>query len=169
MAAALGARYPGDVGVVIALLLNLVKLQPGEALFLGAGNLHMYLRGTGVEIMANSDNVLRGGLTPKHIDIPTLLDVVDAQPLDPDIQRPAVVDGVATYDTPVPEFSLARFELDGVATLPAGPAILICTAGSIDIDTHTLERGGAAWLPAADGEVEASGSGTLYRAGVGLH
>ena len=85
MAAALGARYPGDVGVVIALLLNLVTLRPGEALFLGAGNLHMYLNGTGIEVMANSDNVLRGGLTSKHIDIPTLLAVVDPQPFDPDV------------------------------------------------------------------------------------
>ena len=169
MAAALGARYPGDVGVVIALLLNLVTLSPGEALFLGAGNLHMYLNGTGIEVMANSDNVLRGGLTSKHIDIPTLLTVVDPQPFDPDVQRPPVVDGIASYDSPVPEFSLARIEVEGVQTVAAGPAVLICTDGSIDIGAHTLDRGEAAWLPAADGAVEAAGRGTLYRAGIGTH
>lgn len=168
MAAALGARHPNDAGVVTALLLNRVTLQPGEALFLGPGNLHMYLRGTGVEIMANSDNVLRGGLTPKHVDIPALLDVVDAKPIDPAIQRPVTVDGVAVYDTPVPEFSLCRIEIDGVHTLAAGPAIAVCTDGSIEIGPHTLDRGAAIWLPAADGAVEATGRGTLYCAGVGV-
>ena len=168
MAAALGERYPGDAGVVTALLLNLVHLKPGEALFLGAGNLHAYLDGTGVEIMANSDNVLRGGLTPKHIDIPTLLDVVDAQPIDPVVQRPAAVAGVATYDIPVPEFTLARLDVDGSLTAPAGPAILLCTDGTVDAGPHTLDRGAAAWLPASDGPVELTGRGTVYQAGVGL-
>ena len=168
MAAALGERYPGDAGVVTALLLNLVHLKPGEALFLGAGNLHAYLDGTGVEIMANSDNVLRGGLTPKHIDIPTLLDVVDAQPIDPVVQRPAAVAGVATYDIPVPEFTLARLDVDGSLTTPAGPAILLCTDGTVDAGPHTLDRGAAAWLPASDGPVELTGRGTVYQAGVGL-
>lgn len=168
MAAALGERYPGDAGVVTALLLNLVHLKPGEALFLGAGNLHAYLDGTGVEIMANSDNVLRGGLTPKHIDIPTLLDVVDAQPIIPVVQRPAAVDGVATYDIPVPEFTLSRLDVDGSLTAPTGPAILLCTDGAVEAGPHTLDRGAAAWLPASDGPVELTGRGTVYQAGVGL-
>ena len=76
--------FPGDVGVVLALLLNYVRLEPGEAIFLGAGNVHAYLRGTGVEIMANSDNVLRCGLTGKHVDVAELLAVTDfAEPDDP--------------------------------------------------------------------------------------
>ena len=167
MAAALGERYPGDAGVVTALLLNLVHLKPGEALFLGAGNLHAYLGGTGVEIMANSDNVLRGGLTTKHIDIPTLLEVVDARPIEPIVQRPALVQGIASYDTPVPEFLLDRLDLDGSATV-SGPAILLCTDGAVDAGSFSLERGAAAWLPAGDGIVELRGSGTVYRAGVNL-
>ena len=167
MAAALGARHPGDAGVITALLLNRVTLQPGEALFLGPGNLHMYLRGTGIEIMANSDNVLRGGLTPKHVDVPALLDVVDAEPIDPAIQRPVAVDGVTVYDTPVPEFSLVRIDVDDVHILEAGPAIALCTDGVVEIGPHTLDRGAAIWLPAADGAVEVTGRGTLYCARVG--
>ena len=167
MAAALGERYPGDAGVVTALLLNLVHLKPGEALFLGAGSLHAYLGGTGVEIMANSDNVLRGGLTTKHIDIPTLLEVVDARPIEPVVQRPALVRGIASYDTPVPEFLLDRLDLDGPATV-SGPAILLCTDGAVDAGSFSLERGAAAWLPAGDGIVELRGRGTVYRAGVNL-
>ena len=167
MAAALGERYPGDAGVVTALLLNLVHLKPGEALFLGAGSLHAYLGGTGVEIMANSDNVLRGGLTTKHIDIPTLLEVVDARPIEPVVQRPALVRGIASYDTPVPEFLLDRLDLDGSATV-SGPAIMLCTDGAVDAGSFSLERGAAAWLPAGDGIVELRGRGTVYRAGVNL-
>lgn len=167
--ARLGARYPNDAGVVTALLLNHVTLRPGEALFLGSGNLHMYLHGTGVEVMANSDNVLRGGLTSKHIDVPTLLDVVDTEPIDPAVQRPTPEGGVATYDAPVPEFSLSRVEIDGTHRLAAGPSILLCTDGTVEIGPHTLDRGAVAWLPASDGPVEASGRGTVYRAGIGLH
>ncbi|MEM7140502.1 MAG: mannose-6-phosphate isomerase, class I [Actinomycetota bacterium] len=167
MAAALGERYPGDAGVVTALLLNLVTLQPGEALFLGAGNLHAYLHGTGVEIMANSDNVLRGGLTSKHVDVPTLVDVVEANPIVPAVQRPEAVDGVATYDCPVPEFSLQRIDVDGSCTIEGGPAILLCTTGSVEAGDHVLDRGSAAWVPASDGPIAVEGSATVFRAGVG--
>ncbi|MEZ5243876.1 MAG: mannose-6-phosphate isomerase, class I [Acidimicrobiales bacterium] len=167
MAADLGERYPGDPAVVIALLLNLVTLRPGEALFLGSGNLHAYLRGSGVEIMASSDNVLRGGLTAKHVDVAALIEVVDAAPVEPRVQRPPVVDGVARYDSPVPEFSLERIELDGTLTLDEGPAILLCTAGHATCGAHTLDRGAALWIPAADGPVELHGWGTMFRAGLG--
>ena len=151
--------------MIAALLLNPVHLRPGEALFLGAGNLHAYLSGTGVEIMANSDNVLRGGLTTKHIDIPALLEVVDARPIEPIVQRPALVEGIASYDAPVPEFVLNRLDLDGSATV-SGPAILLCTDGAVDAGSFSLERGASAWLAAGDGVVELRGRGTIYRAGV---
>ncbi|MEM9466849.1 MAG: mannose-6-phosphate isomerase, class I, partial [Actinomycetota bacterium] len=166
MAVRLGEQYPGDAGIVTALLLNLVHLQPGEALFLGAGNLHAYLHGTGVEIMANSDNVLRGGLTPKHIDVPTLLDIVDAAPLAVDVQRPELVGGAAAYRIPTPEFALTRLDVD-VPMTTNGPAILLCTDGVVDAAGHTLDRGAAAWLPAAAGEVELTGAGTVFVASTG--
>lgn len=167
MAASLSDRHPGDAGVVTALLLNLVTLRPGEALFLGAGNLHAYLHGTAVEIMANSDNVVRGGLTSKPIDVATLVEIVDPTPIEPAVQSPALVEGVADYDSPVPEFSLSRIELDGRLRLDPGPAILLCTRGHVVAGEHVLARGAAAWLPAADGPITLEGTATLHRAGVG--
>ena len=86
----LGERYPGDAGVLAAMLLNRMHLDPGEAIYLPAGNLHAYLRGVGVEVMANSDNVLRGGLTPKHVDVPELLRVLDFTPATEESLHPPV-------------------------------------------------------------------------------
>ena len=88
MVSELGRRYRQDPAVVIALLLNLVTLQPGESIFFGPGNLHCYLRGTGVEVMSSSDNVVRAGLTSKHVDVATLLDIVETDPMTVDVQRP---------------------------------------------------------------------------------
>jgi mannose-6-phosphate isomerase, class I len=101
-------HFPHDAGVLLTLLLNDVVLQPGEAIFLGAGNVHAYLHGTGVEIMANSDNVLRCGLTPKHVDVPELLRITDFRPLvEP------LIDGTGgRFAAPVPDFALTRLELD---------------------------------------------------------
>ncbi len=163
----LARRHPGDAGVVIALMLNRVTLQPNDALFLGAGNLHMYLGGVGIEVMANSDNVLRGGLTSKPVDVASLIQVVDPSPITPEIQRPALVDGVATYASPVPEFSLQRIELDGRAALDGGPAIVFCLEGRAEGPDLVLARGVAAWIPATDGPVAVHGTATLYRAGLG--
>ena len=112
MALELSERYPGDAGVLAALLLNLAVLQPGEALFLPAGNLHAYLSGAGVELMANSDNVLRGGLTSKHVDVAELLRVLDFTPA----RRRSCVERrrapMVRYDTDAAEFLLRRFEGD---------------------------------------------------------
>lgn len=108
----LAHHFPGDPGVIAAMLLNHVRLQPGEALFLGAGVPHAYLDGLGVEIMANSDNVLRCGLTPKHVDVPELLRVVRFEAGDPGVLRPeAAPDGEEVYETPIDEFRLSRYVL----------------------------------------------------------
>ena len=93
----LGERYPGDAGVLAALLLNRLTLRPGEGIYLPAGNLHTYLHGVGIEVMANSDNVLRGGLTPKHVDVPELLRVLDFTPASEATLRPKTSeDGMET-------------------------------------------------------------------------
>jgi mannose-6-phosphate isomerase len=175
----LAEAYPGDAGVLAALLLNRVTLEPGQGLFLAAGNLHAYLRGLAVEIMANSDNVLRGGLTPKHVDVPELLRVLDFEP----IQLPVVLpepagDGSVRYRTPAPEFALRRFDLTaGAGQVPltsAGPGIVLCTSGSVRLlqgRTHLiLERGAAAWISASDSEIRAQavdGDAQLFCACVG--
>jgi mannose-6-phosphate isomerase len=151
----LGNAYPDDPGVVIALLLNRVTLQPGQALFLAAGNMHCYLRGTAVEVMANSDNVLRGGFTVKHVDVPELLRAVDvtagpAPLMVPKEQGP----GHTAYRPPVPDFRLDMFALTAapVEVGLSGPRILLTVAGEASVQagpqTLTLPRGSSAWLPA---------------------
>ena len=160
----LGTKYPNDPGVLISLLLNRITLEPGEALYLAAGNLHAYLRGAAVEIMANSDNVLRGGLTPKHVDVPELLKILDFRPQAMPVVR---ADGVGLDDrrvhgTPESEFELTRVNLDrsrvgasSTATLAAGnPRIVLCTAGSAVLSFQgaalELSAGQSAWLPASN-------------------
>ena len=111
----LGERYPGDAGVLAAMLLNRMHLDAGQAIYLPAGNLHAYLRGVGVEVMANSDNVLRGGLTPKHVDVPELLRVLDFTPATEETLHPPVDrDGFELdYRTPANEFAVSVLTLDG--------------------------------------------------------
>ncbi len=168
--------YPGDPGVIAAMLLNYVRLQPGEALYLGAGIPHAYLNGLGVEIMANSDNVLRCGLTPKHVDVPALLRIVRFESGDPGILRPsASPEGEELYDTPIDEFRLSRYALTPGDTPRVlndrTPQILLCTQGSAllrsttDGTELTLPRGGSAFVPAGE-RVEVAGEGTLFRATV---
>jgi mannose-6-phosphate isomerase len=180
----LGERYPGDAGVLASLLLNRVTLAPGEAIFVSAGNLHTYLHGVGLEVMANSDNVLRGGLTPKHVDVPELLRVLDFTPTTEEALRPATyTDGLElVYQTPAEEFALSRLTVDGdhlghEVDAPArheGPQILLCTEGSITVHakskTLTLHRGESAWVPCDDGPIRllAQKPAVLFRATIGL-
>ncbi len=180
----LGERYPGDAGVLAALLLNRIILAPGEAIFVPAGNLHTYLRGLAVEVMANSDNVLRGGLTPKHVDVPELLRVLDFEPTAGERLRPHVrPEGFGmVYETPAEEFAVALLALDGeylghevdASCSHEGPQILLCTEGSTTVHgksgSLTLRRGMAAWVAADDGPIRlvAREPTKLFRATVGL-
>ncbi|MGW3292007.1 mannose-6-phosphate isomerase, class I [Streptomyces sp. NPDC001002] len=163
-------HFPGDPGVIAAMLLNHVRLQPGEALFLGAGIPHAYLTGLGVEIMANSDNVLRCGLTPKHVDVPELLRIVRFEAGDAGVLRPeASPDGEEVYETPIDEFRLSRYVLPEGGTAPdltrEAPQILLCTAGSVRAGEQELSPGQSVFVPAAE-KVEVSGAGTIFRATV---
>ena len=166
----IGSFYPGDPGVLAALLMNRVSLRPNEALYLPAGNLHAYLSGAGVEIMANSDNVLRGGLTPKHIDVTELLRVVDFTPgfgglLTPTEEAP----GIWRYSVPAPEFELWRLEIDGAQGLivPAAGTgrILLVTEGSVTLrsgdDELDLDRGESALVTAGE-QARLAGTATVF-------
>ncbi|GAA5195110.1 mannose-6-phosphate isomerase, class I [Rugosimonospora acidiphila] len=173
LATDLAARYPGDVGVVVALLLNRVTLAAGEAVWMPAGNLHCYLRGFGVEIMAASDNVLRGGLTPKRVDVPELMRVLRFEVLEQPVVRPVPVrDGVSTWSAPIRDFALYKASVrDGETMLPAsGPRILLCVAGTVGVSTGTgslsLPAGAAAFVAASEPEVRVTGSGDVFQAGV---
>ncbi|WP_104180329.1 mannose-6-phosphate isomerase, class I [Arthrobacter sp. B0490] len=120
--AELSRQYPGDPGVLVALLLNRVSLRPGEALYLSAGNIHAYLSGLGIEVMASSDNVLRGGLTPKHVDTAALLATVVFEPLAPPALAPhSTFLDQELYRPPFDEFQLQRIELADPAAGPRGP------------------------------------------------
>lgn len=116
-AAALAAEYPDDPGIVISLLLNRVTLARGEALYLPSGNIHAYLDGLGVELMAASDNVLRGGLTPKHIDVPELVSVLDFTPVPVPYLRAVVPGSGASAGSAAPPAAPASATPD----VPAAP------------------------------------------------
>ena len=133
MAVRLADQYPGDPDVLIALLMNRVDLAPGEAVYLPAGNMDAYLSGFGVEIMASSDNVLRGGLTTKHVDVAELFAVVSFEPGEPQMVTPVpVAPGELIYRTPSPEFELSVIQAapEGRIIEHGGPQILLAIDGS---------------------------------------
>ena len=151
--------YPNDHSLKVAPLLHHVVLAPGEALALPAGNLHVYLRGAGLEIMNSSDNVLRAGFTSKHVDVSELLRVVDCTPLDEPVVRATIDGNVGTYRCPTDAFSVQRIQLDSTHTLlPTNThRIVVITEGSTD----SLRTGDAALVPAHE-TVELRGSATVW-------
>ena len=163
--------YPTDAGVVAALLLNAVKLRPGQAVYVGAGVLHAHLRGTGVELMVNSDNVLRAGLTTKPVDVHAVLSLVDHRP-----GPAAVLDGegdgpLRTYRTPDPEFRLHAVR-PGAVLAGDGPQLLLCTRGSIVVrrggDEVALRGGESVFLPHSADAAEVVGDGEAFWATTNL-
>jgi mannose-6-phosphate isomerase len=166
----LAKHYPGDPGIVVSILISRVTLRRGEVLYLPAGNIHAYLRGFGVELMAASDNVLRGGLTPKHIDVPELLSVLDFTPLPVPYlapERPA--DGVEIYRPEVPDFELVHVVAgEGASptvTLP-GAAIAIATAGALTLTGASgsigLQKGEAVYITPDENSLGIGGAGELF-------
>ncbi|QOT21908.1 mannose-6-phosphate isomerase, class I [Paenarthrobacter sp. YJN-D] len=154
--------FPGDPGVLISLLLNHLSLEPGEVVYLPAGNIHAYLHGLGVEVMASSDNVLRGGLTPKHVDVPELLKTVRFESLGvPRVEASGTEFGQELYRPPFKEFQLQRIELGpDAAPVPlaqTGPAVVVVVSGSVLLDSPKsdlqLGRGAAAFIPDVEAPV----------------
>lgn len=166
--------YPGDPGIVISLLLNRVRLRRGEALYLAAGNIHAYLAGLGIELMAASDNVLRGGLTPKHIDVTELLDVLDFTPIPPPRLTPEPVGpGVVAFRPDVPDFVLYRAEpgADAARVAIDGPAIVLAEHGGLSLSgargDARLARGEAVYVTPEEGELVIGGDGIAWVATTG--
>lgn len=160
LVAELAGRYPGDPSAVVTLLLHRVRLEPGEALFLGPGNLHAYLHGVGVEVMGASDNVVRGGMTTKHVDVDELLAVLDISPIA-DPRTPTTPHGWDSwsYDTPTAPFRLWRHDVDGTWQHTAtARELVLCTWGSTD----GLECGEAAYLAPGD-DMVLTGTATVFR------
>ena len=167
----LADAYPGDPGIAISVMLNLTTLAPGEVLYLPAGNIHAYIEGVGVELMAASDNVLRGGLTPKHVDVPELLHVLDFTPGPvPYLAPESLATHVSAYRPGVPDFELLH--VTGDASVPLGSdAVVLCTGGSFALQglsgAATVARGGALYVSADEGSLAITGAGTLFVAAAG--
>lgn len=174
LAERLNLLYPGDPGVVLALLMNHVFLEPGQALFLPAGNIHAYLSGLGIEVMAASDNVLRGGLTPKHVDANELERVIDFTAGHvPLVQPREISSGLVQYPCNTDDFLLYKMEPSGERLMAdlnlAGEAVILCTAGEIALSNSleervVLRRGEAAYMSADAKFFSVSGSGTGFLA-----
>jgi len=170
----LASQFPEDIGVLAPLFLNLICLNPGESLFLQPGVLHAYLDGNAVEIMCNSDNVIRGGLTVKHIDIETLLNIVlphsqDLNPIHPQMRK----DNEWHYPIPIDRFTLTRYDVqpDHILNMTVnGPEIVLCVHGKIRIHQNTdslyLRPGRSAFVCYEAHSYTVDGDGVVYKAGV---
>jgi len=170
-------KFPGDTAALFPLMLNVVELKPGEAVYIAPGELHAYLNGMGIELMSNSDNVLRGGLTNKHVDVEELLKIVDFRERPVDRIVPSVLGkGEIRYSTPAKEFLLSILTIKEKGIFRSrpnqGPEILLCTGGSADIrdskngECLSLKKGQAAFVPASVSQYEVGGATILFRASV---
>jgi mannose-6-phosphate isomerase len=175
----LNEAYPSDIGALAPLFLNLIELAPGEALYVPAGELHAYLHGLGIELMANSDNVLRGGLTPKHVDLAELMQVLNFTEREIEIVCPEIRSGgEARYPTPAEEFVLSAITVaSGAAYHSSGEhsiEILLCVQGRAVIATPhggekiDIAQGTSVVIPAAVRSYVIEGSASFYKAGVPL-
>ena len=171
------AAYPDDIGILAPIYLNLVRLAPGQAMYLAAGQLHAYLEGLGIELMANSDNVLRGGLTPKHVDVDELSRVLQFSAEEPQILSARQVSAVEhVYATPSEEFQLARLDLKDSPDFNAAPLrsleLLLVVEGAAVFETddgqalYPLSQGESVMIPACLEGYRIRGEGRIFRASV---
>ncbi|MBN1798368.1 MAG: mannose-6-phosphate isomerase, class I [Spirochaetales bacterium] len=171
--------YPSDIGVLSPLILNVCELKPGQAVFSPAGVLHSYLGGFGLEIMANSDNVLRGGLTPKHVDVAELLKVVTFKQSEPHIITPSKVSAYeSTYTVAVKEFCLSKIVVKPAAAVSCQRSpvveILLVLKGEVTLsapgqrESMAGRRGDSFLVPAAVKEYKIEGEGELFKAFVNV-
>ena len=173
----LATEYPSDIGILAPVFLNLIGLEPGQALYLAAGELHAYLEGLGIELMANSDNVLRGGLTLKHIDIAQLVNVVHFAPHAVDtLSTAANGENETIYANPSDEFILSAIHIKGRRRYESPTArnieILLCIDGKASIkdygsdDILEIKKGHSVIIPAAVKRYAINGDAVFYKAAV---
>jgi mannose-6-phosphate isomerase len=173
----LNQEYPSDIGVFSPIILNLICLEPGQAMFLPAGTLHAYLEGVGIELMANSDNVLRGGLTPKHVDVKELLNVLNFEEHDIDILHMERISSCEhRYESFAEEFALSvitvKTGMDYCSSTKRCVEILLCTAGDADVTDFTgsklihIIKGMSILIPAAVKKYSIQGNAVFYKAAV---
>ena len=160
-------KYPGDIGCVFPLMMNVVHVAPGEALYLEPDTLHAYVKGNGMELMTASDNVLRGGLTPKRIDLKELSSLLYFGPSFPRNVEKREKDGIINYLTPSPDFMLSRMD-EGEYLIPSSlDAVVIVEKGRAEVreneDVIELEKGEVCFIEKG-GTASISVSGTLYMA-----
>ncbi|PWI32688.1 mannose-6-phosphate isomerase, class I [Vibrio albus] len=168
----LAELYPGDIGLFCPLILNVLTLQPGEAMFLHACTPHAYLKGTGLEIMASSDNVLRSGLTPKYIDVEELVSCTrfEAKPLKTLLTQPEEQDGILAFPVPVDDFKFAIIQsTDGLTLRPESAEILFAIDADMTL-THksgeavTVRKGESVFIPAYTSKYQVATEGKVARA-----
>jgi mannose-6-phosphate isomerase len=166
--------YPNDIGAISPLFLNTFMLKPGQAIFLEAGLLHAYLQGSGIEIMANSDNVLRGGLTPKNIDVDELTSILKWDMKKADIQNYPSEQELINYEIPISEFSLRKLNLHGNYKLVNGkPTMLLLVSGNLVVKSASeilrVEKGESIFLTGQAKDVELSGQALVFIASTGTN
>jgi len=173
----LNEEYPSDIGVLSPILLNLICLEPGQAMFLPAGTLHAYLDGVGIELMANSDNVLRGGLTPKHVDVTELLNVLNFEERDSNILNMETINPCEQgYESHAQEFALSvitvKTDMNYYSLDKKSVEILLCTDGDavvVDLDGNNrveIKKGVSILIPAVVKKYSIIGDAVLYKAAV---
>jgi len=173
----LNEEYPSDIGVLSPILLNLICLEPGQAMFLPSGTLHAYLDGVGIELMANSDNVLRGGLTPKHVDVAELLNVLNFEERDINILNMETINPCEErYESHAQEFALSvitvKTDMNYYSLDKKSIEILLCTDGDavvVDLAGNNrveIKKGVSILIPAVVKKYSIIGDAVLYKAAV---
>lgn len=168
----LSHQYPNDVGLLSPLLLNVITLQSGEAMYLSANTPHAYIKGTGLEIMANSDNVLRAGLTPKHIDVNELVECTHFHPIafDELILSPKKEGVCDNYSIPVNDFNFSIIHSPKETNVENhGAEILMAIDSDLELrsqngETMVLAKGQSVFIPAYIGSYILSSNGRIARA-----
>ncbi len=167
-----GEEFPGDIGLVVLLLMHHRVVEPGGYVFVPAGVLHCYVGGASIEILANSDNIVRAGLTPKKIDVTELLRIVRTRrQMEPEVGRS---EGRATYyPDSAPQFSLARVDpgSEPITLSVQGPRIVLAVGGTLEVatadQTQRVAAGAAVFVGADEGDMSVCGEGTAFIASSG--